>query len=233
MKRPARLSILGFAAVALTLGANFATAAGDDERQAKIESNATPIDWSVPKVRKLDQPIHTQSPSNAVGTIQYDTGVMTATATVGSLTYGNQFDTALGLPVTANGTVTQVQFYMASVGGTAAFVSMYGPVAGTAASVITSVNVPVAVGFNTLAFSHSYTGPSFLAGVWNNAAPPGGDHLGLDSAGTMSGQGFHGMLINDIVGTGFQTLPGVNAIFRATGNLVVPVELMSFSVDGN
>ncbi len=230
MIRIARMSL--FLALAALLVIPSLAAADENDRQAKIDSNQTPIDWSRPKVNKLDTPIRTQGGNRAFGTIQYDTGTVTGTPNIGSVTWGNQFNTADGNPVTANGSVTQVQFYMAGADGFA-FVSMYGPVGGgTTASVIVSSNLAVVTGFNTLPFNFGYTGPSFLLGVWADGSPIT-DMVGVDSAGTVGGQGFHGMVINDIVGTGFQTLPSSNVIMRPTGNLVVPVELMSFSVDEN
>ena len=57
-----------------------------------------------------------------------------------------------------------------------------------------------------------------------------GDTIGLGS-GTVAGQGHHGMSINDIVGTDFITLSGINALVRASGDIIIPVELMTFSVE--
>lgn len=193
------------------------------------------VEHSGPAVRQLEAPIQTKAPKSRVaGIIQYDDGIMTGLPNVASESFGNQFNSALGGSVNASGSVTQMQFYLASVAGTAAFVSVFGPVAGTAAPVLASVNVTaVAAGtWNTHAFGTavSYTGASFLAGVWLNALPPGADAVGLGT-GTTAGQGMHGMHINDIVGTGF-TAPGTfNALVRAGGDVLVPVELMSFSIE--
>lgn len=168
-----------------------------------------------------------------VGTIQYDDGVVSGPATAPtSETHGNQYNTANGGPVMANGSVTQIDFYMVSVAGTAAFVSVYGPVSGTVASVLTSANVPAVAGFNNHVFATpvNYVGNSFLAGVWLNAAPPGADAVGL-GGGTTGGQGFHGMNINDITGTGFNTVPSVNYLVRPTGNILTPVELINFEIE--
>ena len=121
-------------------------------------------------------------------------------------------------------------FYMVAGAGTDdVFVSVFGPVMGTTAPVLTSVSVPLNNGsaaFNTHTFAAPITnmGASFLAGVWYNA----GDTVGLGT-GTNAGQGIHGVLINDIVGTGFATLPGLNALVRA-GGTSIPVELLNFQV---
>lgn len=195
------------------------------------ESNQR-ADRSGPAVRQLEEPIKNTAPKNrVVGTITYDDGTVTNIPAVASECFGNQFDTALGGSVNANGSVTQMQFYMESTAGAAAFVSVFGPVGGgTAASVLTSISVPVSTGWNTYTFGSpiAYTGSSFLAGVWANSTT--GDLVGLGT-GTVAGQGHHAMHINDIVGTGFGTISGLNALVRATGDVLVPVELMQFSID--
>lgn len=187
------------------------------------------VKYNGPAIKQLDEAIQTQpAKSRAAGTIQYDDGVATGTPTGDSHCWGNQFNSAMGSSVNASGSVTGVQFYMAAVTGNA-FVSVYGPVAGATAAQLTSVSVPAAAGWNTHTFTAAlnYTGSSFLAGVWYF----GGDSVAVGT-GTTGGQGLHGMHINDgAVGTGF-TAPGTfNALVRASGNVLVPVELMSFSVE--
>ena len=196
---------------------------------AEGQSNAR-VETSGPAVKPLDQAVQTKaSKGRAIGMIKYDDGVVTAAPAVTSNCYGNQFNTAAGSPVNASGSVTKMQMFMAGVGGSAAFVSVFGPVAGTAAPALESVNVPVAPGtWNTHTFATpvAYTGASFLAGVWFF----GGDSVGLGS-GTAGGQGHHGMLINDIAGTGFAPLTSLNALVTASGDVLVPDELMSFSIE--
>jgi hypothetical protein len=170
-----------------------------------------------------------------VGTITYDTGTLNALPIIGSYTFGNQFDSALGGPVNASGSVTMLTFYLAGLSGTNAFITVYGPPSGTTASVLSSANVMgLALGTNTVNFATpvSYTGSSFLAGVWNlntNPTAATNDAPGLDT-GTIAGQGFHGMAINDIVGTDFQTF-SANAMVSSTGDILVPVELMHFEIE--
>ncbi len=169
----------------------------------------------------------------ATSTIQYDTGVFTASPTITSFCYGNQFNTNNGVQLD-QASVTALSAFIATGAGTDnVFISVFGPVSGTTAPVLGSVSAPLNNGdgaFNTLSFGtpHVISGDgaqSFLAGVWYIA----GDTVGLDS-GTVGGQGHHGMIINDIVGTGFATLPGQNAIVRAKGsfNAVGPPELIEF-----
>lgn len=184
-----------------------------------------------PAIRKLDAPVKTKAPKNRlVGTITYDDGMLTALPSLSSYCWGNHFDTAAGSPVQASGSVTQLQFFMATgVGTDGVFVSVYGPPVGTTAPFLDDISVTLNNGsatWNTATITaQNYTGTGFLAGVWYVA----GDSVGLGS-GTVGMQGHHGMRINDIVGTDFATVASVNAMVRATGDVLVPVELMSFSV---
>jgi len=198
------------------------------EKALQMASNPEPAP-SAEAVRQLDTPIQTPAPkgARAIGTITYDDGTVTAVPVNSSFCYGNQFNTWSGNAVMASGSVTALDIYMAGMGGTAAFVSILGPVgAGTSAAVLTSFSTPLAIGWNAVvpASPVNYVGSSFLAGVWYF----GGDSVGLGS-GTVAGQGGHGMYINDISGTGFVALSSVNALVRASGD-VLPVELMTFTV---
>jgi uncharacterized repeat protein (TIGR01451 family) len=167
-----------------------------------------------------------------LGEIQYDTGsLVVPSAHPTDRAFGNRFDFAVGAssasgPVQASGSVTRLTFYLAGLGGTNAFVSVFGPVSGTSAPVLRAVNVTGLVpGWNTYTFSPPvpYSGASFLAGVWNRntaATSPVDDAVGLDSA-TRLGQGHHGFSIDDENGTGFAPLP-MNAMVRAFGNVLPP-----------
>lgn len=192
-----------------------------------------PMDHASPAVRTLETAVQTKAPkSRVVGTIAYDLGTVTATPGAQSFCYGNQFNTAAGVPVNASGSITQVNFFMISgAGSDNVFFSVFGPVSGTVAPVLTSTSIPApnSNGWNTYTFASpiTYTGPSFLAGVW---AYGSGDSVGLGS-GTAAGQGYHAMVINDVSGNSFATIPSLNALVRASGNVLVPVELMSLSVN--
>jgi len=182
--------------------------------------------------RALETPIQTAGTKSfrAVGAIAYDDGTVTAVPTVSSFCYGNQFNTfSAGNPVMASGTVATVAFFMATGAGTDnVFLSVFGPVVGTTAPVLTSASVPAtaagAINTHVFATPIAYTGSSFLAGIWYIA----GDTVGLGS-GTVAGQGHHGMSINDVVGTGFAPLSSLNALVAAAGD-ILPVELMTFTV---
>ena len=176
----------------------------------------------------------TVSPAAAeLGEIRYDTGSLVAPSSHPTLrrSFGNRFDRAVGASsasgsVLASGSVTRLTFHLAGLGGTNAFLTVFGPVSGTSAVPLRAVNVTgLEPGWNTYTFSPPvpYSGASFLAGVWNrNPDPvtPTDDAVGLDSA-TWLGQGHHGFSIHDLDGTGFTPLP-TNAMIRAAGNVLPP-----------
>jgi len=183
--------------------------------------------------------------SRAVGTmIQYDSG-MIATSNQGqaSQTVGNKFNTgwnptagASGAlnPVLATGSITALTINMASVGGTAAFITVANGT-GSGASLVSSVSVPLAAGTNTLTGAAFATSGPFLAGVWQptGGADSANDVVGV-ATGTTNGQGFHGVSFNDIALTNFADIPSRNAVIRLQGQLLqdsVPVELMNFQVE--
>lgn len=164
-----------------------------------------------------------------LGGIIYDDGSVDGTLGVSSVTVGNQFDTSNGNPLTASGTIFSASIYWASVSGTAAFLSIYDQQAGTSANVLLSSSLPAATGFvGYSGLSVGYVGNSFLLGGWQPAATAS-DIVGV-SSGTTNGQGFHGMTINDISGTGFNRPGTFNMVGGASGNIIIPVELMDFEI---
>ncbi|MCP5113988.1 MAG: hypothetical protein GY953_24405 [bacterium] len=172
------------------------------------------------------------APPKGIGAIVYDSGAL-GVCCQSSFCVGNQFDSAInplgggGIePVEMSGSVTMVTFDMIGVGGTAAFLSFFDQVAGTTANGVSSFSTPVVTGFNQKDVNVPYAGTSFLAGVWQF----GGDSPAV-ATGTVGWQGHHGMSINDISATGF-TRPGTyNAVFRVTGDVLTPVELLNFDVE--
>jgi hypothetical protein len=166
------------------------------------------------------------------GTIQYDAGAV-GTAGASSFCVGNQFDSAALNPLIASGSITMVQASMISVGGTAAFFSYFDQQAGTTAHLIDSVSVlGLAAGLNTFVpglSTNDYVGNTFLAGMWRfNTDVP------AVASGTTGGQGFHGMIINDIVATAFSRPGTFNAVLRVSGNVLsIPVELTGFEIVGD
>ena len=97
----------------------------------------------------------------------------------------------------------------------------------------------IATGLNTLNVAspgtvNTYQNGTFFAGIWQ--FDPTMTGLGVDT-GTTGGQGFHGVSFNDgAMGTGITTITtggggGLNAVFRVSGNVATPVELMSFEIE--
>ncbi len=168
--------------------------------------------------------------SLVAGTIQYDSGAV-GTAGQSSFCVGNQFDTTGGAnPLTASGSVTQIQVSMVGVGGTGAFFSIFHQQAGATANVISSSFISsITPGMNTVGVGpFNYVGSTFLAGMWQFTV---GSDTPAVASGTTGGQGFHGMSINDVVGTGFNRPGTFNAVMRPSGNLLaIPVELTGFEI---
>lgn len=166
----------------------------------------------------------------SIGTVVYDDGNVSLVSAVTSVTAGNQFDTNNGNPLTSSGTIFTATVYWVSVSGGSAWISFYDQQNGTTANFIDDNNLPASTGFNTyttfgaLGGSVNYVGSSFLFGGWNTV----GDAPGFSTGS--NGNGFHAMLINDITATGFTRFTDVNAVSSATGNLLIPVELMDFEI---
>jgi len=187
----------------------------------------------------------------AFGTIAYDNGFATSFPAVVGRSFGNQYDTALNPagtaigPVQVSGSVTALQWGMwgnpTQTSWGTFFIEFYGPVSGTTAPFITSFALngvggssPLLVGF-TLTTPLNYSGPSFLAAFYNGnsgTSLPNGP-CPLFTSTTVGGQGHHGMAINwnPGTGTGFAAIPTANALMRPSGNVLIPVELMNFTVE--
>jgi hypothetical protein len=171
---------------------------------------------------------------NLIGTITYDPGAPAdafASEPGGNNIIANRFNSALGGPLRP-GNLTGVTFFPGVVQGTAVVSVLGAPVGGNA----TIIGVTYLVGvvgntFNTVNVGPFAVPADFMAGQYVGAFG-GTDQAGLRNA-SVAGQGFHAQQMN-FVGTNTATavvpLPGQNVMFRATGNLLVPVELMDFQV---
>ena len=186
------------------------------------------------------------------GTIQYDDGVLTGpVATGGNILVGNRFNTFEGNPVGSNGTVETVQAVVvrgpnATTGMTgmgaplppdAGFVIHQEQTVGGAAQAIfstfTNAGPAMTQTLTFQGFSAPYMGSSFfvLFGNFTTVYQAG------FGTGTTNGQGHHGAF-GDTGGNGpnvttITDSPSMNALVRATGNLLydIPVELMKFEVE--
>ena len=171
-----------------------------------------------------------------VGTVTYDTGVNVGffpDATSGNLnrTVGNRFNSALGQPLLMTGMVSMITAFPAAAGTQS--VSVAGPPNGAGvALVLAFINGNMMAGqFNSLAITAN-VGGDFLGiflGAYNVTTAAG--LAGMSDMETM-GQGFHAF--SGFYAAGNQTMvtpiPNRNAMVRATGNILVPVELMEFKI---
>jgi hypothetical protein len=223
-----------------------AARAAEKARQARIKANP-------PRARAQGAPGGPMPP----GVIVYDTGTFSAIPTLpvagasfADFAIGNRFNTANGNPVALPLTVNSLAFWPALIDGDStgtgvAFISIFGAAntgAGTADWIDDQSKANLAPGtWNTRSFTGGvgvFTGTgaaSFQAGVWNpgdasttTTVPCATDCVGIDT-GTVNGQGFHGMMVQDINGLSWQQFDW-NALVRPIGTNV-PVELMDFKVE--
>lgn len=168
---------------------------------------------------------------HVVGTVTYDTGANNAgffPQTAG-LNIGNRFNSDMGGPLLMTGQLTMATFFPQAATG---FITVFGPPnsMGSAANFGSFLISGLAPGtFNSANVGPAAVGPDFLAGAWLNGSSVG---IGMDNM-TVGGQGFHAFqAVTHFPGsaTGFAPIPSRNTLVRATGNILVPVELMNFSV---
>ena len=167
-----------------------------------------------------------------VGTVVYDTGAPNAGFHPGvpKNNAGNRFNSDMGGPLLMTGQVTMAAIFPDRTGS--GFVTIFGPPNGAGSAVVLlsyAVSGMAQSAFNTATFPPVGVGPDFLAGAWETSSL----HQGMDNM-SVAPQGFHAFdLITHFatgVGTGFAAIPGQNALVRATGNILVPVELMNFQI---
>ena len=208
-------------------------------------------EWDVPgytggpKV-EVDEPSRAKAAAKVAGSsIQYDTGTVFGGGGTSSQMLGNRFDNALNTTGTAvaavetSGSITMITFNMINTFFGSVVWSLYSNVMGGTAVQVTSMARPgVMTGFNTLSVMspttvNAYMNGTFLAGIWQ--FDPAMTGLALDT-GTTGSQGFHGISLNDgAMGSMLTTVTtggmGVNAIFRVSGDVATPVELMDFTIE--
>jgi hypothetical protein len=169
-----------------------------------------------------------------VGTVAYDTGMNVGFhPDTGQTQVGNRFNSNQGGPLLMTGMVSMATLFPQN--GGLQSVSLFGPPNGTTAMILMFFAVNLVGGqFNTVALTPAQAvGPDFL-GVFigfYGGTPPG--LLGMDDM-TAAGQvGFHA-LAGTYSGGGTMSniavVPNRNAMIRATGDILVPVELMDFKL---
>jgi len=196
-----------------------------------------------PRVKGSGLTAHAVSPKTqsalprAVGTIAYDSGAFTTSFGGGSIV-GNKFDTHTGIPVLTSGVVSTIVAQVApgpsQTSASAGFVLLGPQTGGGGANAIFSTFTTATGASPVLTFPGlgvNYTGNSFfvLFGDFANSYVP------VLGTGTTNAQGHHGVvgytggMGPNITGT-FNLGGALNSFIRATGD-IVPVELMTFSVD--
>ncbi|MEN8165405.1 MAG: hypothetical protein ABFS37_14855 [Acidobacteriota bacterium] len=195
--------------------------------------------------------------TRAVGTITYDNGIPVAFTPTNSL-MGNKFNQAISaggsiVGVEPNGTITAFSAYMVfnpPPGGPGTTVSsavswaIFGPesAGGDAQRLANGLFLGGSgMVLHTLPTPVSYTGSSFhvdimaMEGVSWQPTPAAPTFMfsmlaPAWSPGTLSGLGTHGVIMAQTTTASVNSLP-FNMLVRASGNVIVPVELMSFSVE--
>ncbi len=187
----------------------------DAERQARRESLR-----NGPKV----QARQVSGKPEGTGTVQYDPGgPPDALLSNASATYlfGNLFNSQSGSPLNS-GTITGLSWYQGALPSAVPVLAPF-----SASPIFAVLAVGTASTFNSINVSVAVPG-SFFGGV---AAPTGTAFasVGMRSAST-NGQGFHG-LQRDFYGGVILPMPTTNVMFRVSGNIIIPVELLEFEVD--
>jgi hypothetical protein len=171
------------------------------------------------------------------GTVTYDTGTNAGFHPDGSSganlnrTVGNRFNSALGGPLLMTGMVTMLTAFPASSGGLSVSIAST-PTPGNTATVLAFINANLMAGaFNAIPIAATVP-PDFLGifvGTFNGNNPAG--LLGMSDMQNVN-QGYHA--IQAFYAAGAQTMievvPNRNAMIRATGDILVPVELMDFKI---
>ena len=209
------------AGVAMFVGSDSAVSAGTAER-AKAKRTLS-------QARTV---AGTRSP-DVVGTVTYDTGLNAGfPPDTGAIVVGNRFNSALGGPLLMTGAVTMATIFPQNSGNNS--FTFFGPpnsagvatqigaiqVANLMAGVFSAVTLPTPIP----------VGPDFLGAFYGIfGGTPG--LVGLDSNSTL-GQGFHAFQATTMLPqiTMFAPIAARNAMYRVTGDLLTPVELMNFEL---
>lgn len=180
---------------------------------------------------------HRSDAPTGSGIVVYDPGAP-ADALLGqngpSITIGNRFSSRNGSPLSP-GSVYFLSFYLANATLGGGLAVLWGPpTGGGGAPSIASFTIGTIppTGTNGVSFTPIFVGSDFLAGIYLNSGQPSRGQMGLRSA-SANGQGFHGMQISFGGGGGanYASLAGQNAMMRAAGTFIIPVELIEFEVE--
>jgi len=204
----------------------------------------------------LEEPIRLETTkARAAGTITYDSSSISGYGTSQFYSYGNRFDVALNtagtavLPVQLSGSVTGATVGLASISGAMTWGPLWVTLWDQLNTGAATANNVGSAGFNVTGGPFlggilvgvplgpwTYTGPTFLVGMLNyntNPATPAAPAAIIDSSATVAGQGWHGFMMawSTSTGTGYTALGPANVVVRPSGNVIVPVELMGFTIE--
>jgi len=175
--------------------------------------------------------------AGAPGTIKYDDGTPMSSFGGGAI-IGNRFDTAMGNPIAASGTISTVVGIVvpgpAVTSSTGGFVIEGPQTAGGGASAIFSSYMTATGAIDALTFTGlgvNYTGSTFMVLFLDFASL----YVPAFGTGSTQSQGYHGLVgytggMGPNITSTFNFGNSRNGLIRVTGN-VLPVELMSFEVD--
>jgi hypothetical protein len=178
--------------------------------------------------------VYTGEVPQGTGTITYDTGVNAGFhPDAGQRVVGNRFNSALGGPLTT-GMVTMITLFPALSGGQS--LSVLGPPSpGGTAMIIDFQNANLmANAFNVVTMTTAVpVGPDFLATFIGFYVAGMDGLLGMSDMAN-GNQGYHafsGVYVGAIMGASMlMAVPARNAMIRASGDMLVPVELMEFKI---
>lgn len=177
------------------------------------------------------------------GTVRYDPGSPSFNATAPSNAdfLGNLFNSGNGQPL-ESGTVTRVSWYQGrgcgiTVCGKEGLSTSFASVAVFPNEGSPSGHSGRFVTVSTFAFNSvsltAVVDPTFFVGLYVPSTGPGEGGMwgsvGVASA-TTNGQGFHGHQ-RSFAGSDSTPLTNLNVVMRATGNIVIPVELLEFELE--
>jgi len=168
------------------------------------------------------------------GTVQYDPGAPADALLSGTgfnnNYFGNLFNTRNGSPLSP-GTVTFLSWYQGVVGTANLGLPVFGPATGGPTAYV-FVGSPAPYAFNGVGVNWPAPGPFFagMAEVTQQACCINIGNGGARSA-SYNGQGFHAQQRGFSGYASTVVLTGQNVMARATGSVIIPVELLEFEVD--
>jgi hypothetical protein len=194
-----------------------------------------------PNSRKAEAKALADAPQFVVGTVQYDTGTNAGFHPDGAnganlnRIVGNRFNSALGGPLLAAGYVTMLTVFPANAGNQSLSITTAPSTMGTVMVLDFLQANLMAAQFNTVVVTPAVPVTAdfigFFLGTFGATQPTG--LLGMSDMTTMSQtyhavEGFYNLTL--MVGTMVQPVANRNAMMRATGDILTPVELMDFKI---